>query len=616
MAFSPSEAHHDELVGKAFDRRLFARLLAFARPHTRGFLLSMVLLGVTTLTLAVPVIVGRVVDQYLDPGDAAGGHAESSRGLWSAALLLAGIGVVVFTARIVQLRVINTTGQKVIHDLRTAVFSHITRRDLRFFDRHPVGALVTRVNGDIETLNEFFVSGLDVLLYDLLRVLIIVVILLLIHLPLALVTLTVMPLVAGWSFFFQRRARILFRRVRGQVSRLNAYMNEAITGVPVIKAFCREKAVTDRFQEVNSDLKQAHVDTVRNFSWFFPGMELISTLGLTLILVVGGDLVLGGELETGVLVTFWLFLNLLIEPLRQLADRYNVLQAAVAAGERVFRILDDRSALPVPEKPGTLGATRGEVVFEDLDFSYDGRKRVLQDVSFRVGPGEHLALVGPTGAGKSTIINLLCRFYDPVAGRILLDGRDLRELDPFELRRRVGVVLQDIFLFAGTVRENLDLGDKELDDSHLMQAAEAVQAHRIIERLGGLDAPVTERGSTLSMGERQLLAFARTLAHNPAVLVLDEATAHVDTLSEVLIQRALDRLLAGRTAILIAHRLSTIQKCDRIIVLHHGRIREQGDHRSLLALDGIYARLHRMQFMPEDRAEDAGAPRRAGHPAD
>jgi ATP-binding cassette subfamily B protein len=291
-----------------------------------------------------------------------------------------------------------------------------------------------------------------------------------------------------------------------------------------------------------------------------------------------------------------LLLALFIEPLRQIADKYNILQAAVASGERVFRILDDDSAIPIPANPQSLSDLRGDVVFEDVHFAYDLNKPVLRGISFHARPGTTLALVGPTGSGKSTVISLLSRFYDPTAGRILLDGKDLVTCDPTEIRRSIGVVLQDVFLFAGTVRENLALGDTSLDDDRLMRAASIVQADRIIEALGGLDASIAERGSTLSTGEKQLLAFARTLAHDPAILVLDEATAHVDTISESLIQKALEKLMEGRTAIVIAHRLSTIQRCDRILVVHHGELREEGTHQSLLASNGIYARLYRMQF--------------------
>ncbi|MAG55545.1 MAG: antibiotic ABC transporter ATP-binding protein [Planctomycetes bacterium] len=588
----------DDLSGKVVDARLLRRLLAFARPHARGFLGStFLLLCLAVLTLSVPEILGSAVDEYI-VGDEAESLTDDARGsgVRSTALILAGIGLLTFGARLAQITLTNRTGQRVIHDLRLAVYSHVTRRSLRFFDRNPVGMLVTRVTGDIETLNEFFVSGVDVLFSDFIRILAIIGLLLFIDWQMALATLAVVPLILLWAFVFQRRARKLFREVRGEVSRLNGYMNEALSGVQVVRSFGREATIQAKFQGMSSDLRNAHLKTVRNFSWFFPGMELITAMGMSAVLVTGYHLVIGGRIAPGDVVKFWLYLTLFIEPLRQLADKYNILQAAVAAGERVFRVLDDDSALKIAETPTSLSDSRGRVHFDNVHFAYDEEKPVLRGVSFDVEPGSRIAFVGPTGSGKSTIINLLCRFYDPGAGRVLLDGKDLRDVDPHELRRRIGVVLQDVFLFEGTVRENLTLGADHLSDEVLARALEAVQADAVVARLGGLDGRIRERGATLSTGEKQLLAFARTLAHDPALLVLDEATAHIDTESEILFQRALDKVMEGRTAIVIAHRLSTIQECDRILVLHHGEVRESGTHDELLRQNGIYARLYRLQF--------------------
>ena len=588
----------DDLTGRAFDTRLLRRLLSYARPHMRGFFFStLLLLLLAVMTLFVPYLVGQAINDYLvgDPSVATSDDTRTQGVRWTATFLL-GIGVATFLCRFAQITITNLTGQKVIHDLRMSVFTHITSRDLRFFDKTPVGTLVTRVTGDIETLNEFFVSGIDVLFSDLVRIAAITVLLFAIDWQMALATLATVPLILLWAFIFQRRSRKLFREVRGHVSNVNAFMNEALTGIHVVHAFGRERAIHGRFQEKNSGLRDAHMKTVRNFSWFFPGMELLSALGMSAVLVVGYQLVSGGHVGTGDVVMFWLYLTLFIEPLRQLADKYNILQAAVAAGERVFRVLDEPSELPPPEEPEPLGEARGHVVFDDVYFHYDERKPVLEGIDFEVPPGTRLAVVGPSGSGKSTIISLLCRFYDPQQGRILVDGHDLRHVDAQSLRRRIGVVLQDVFLFEGTVRENLRLGDDRLDDARLMEAVRSVQAEPVVERIGGLDGHIRERGATLSTGEKQLLAFARTLAHDPALLVLDEATANIDTETEVLLQRALDRLMKGRTAIVIAHRLSTIQECDRILVVHHGQIRESGTHDELLAQRGIYARLYRLQF--------------------
>lgn len=588
----------NDLSGKALDTRLLSRLLAFARPHMRGFLYStLLLLVLAAVTLSVPYIVGEAVDDYLVVSDDSSLSAdERRRGVLATTGLLVGLGLLTFICRLGQITLTNLTGQHVIHDLRMAVYAHITRRNLRFFDRHPVGALVTRVTGDIETLNEFFVSGVDVLFSDLVRIVGITVLLFLIDWQMAFATLGVVPFILLWAFIFQRRARKLFREVRAEVSRSNAFMNEALTGVHVVHAFGREDAMHGRFGRLNATLRDAHLKTVRNFSWFFPGMELITAMGTSAVLVVGYHLVLGGRINPGDVLKFWLYLSLFIEPVRQLADKYNILQAAAAAGERVFQVLDDDSGLPLAASPKSLDGARGAVRFDGVEFRYDEDKPVLHDISFEAAPGTRLAFVGATGSGKSTIINLLCRFYDPDAGTISIDGIDLRDVDPQALRRRVGVVLQDVFLFEGSVRDNLTLGDASLDDARLTDAITAVQATRVVERLGGLDGHIRERGATLSTGEKQLLAFARTLAHDPLLLVLDEATAHIDTETELLLQTALDRVMEGRTAIIIAHRLSTIQECDRILVVHHGEIREAGTHEELLKRNGIYARLYRLQF--------------------
>lgn len=594
MAREPEQ----DLTGKAFDAGLFRRLLSYAGPHRRGFFYStLLLLALAIMTLSVPYILGQAVNDYLvGEGAADLPDDERSAGVIRTASLLVAIGAAVFFCRLAQISLTNLTGQKVIHDLRMSVFSHITQRDLRFFDKNPVGTLVTRVTGDIETLNEFFVSGIDVLFSDLVRINAIMVLLFVIDWQMALATLATVPLILLWAFIFQRRTRKLFREVRTHVTNVNAFMNEALTGIQVVHAFGREGAIQGRFQDRNAGLRDAHLRTVRNFSWFFPGMELLAALGTSAVLVFGYHLVLGGRLDSGDVFMFWLYQAMFIEPLRQLADKYNILQAAVASGERVFRVLDDDTGLRVSDSPTSLDRAHGHLVFDDVHFRYEERKPVLKGISFEATPGTRLAFVGPTGSGKSTIISLLCRFYDPDHGRILMDGHDLRDVDPRVLRRKIGVVLQDVFLFAGTVRENLSLGDDDLDDARIMDAVRAVQADAVVERLGGLDGHIRERGATLSTGEKQLLAFARTLAHDPALLVLDEATAHIDTETELLLQRALDKLMEGRTAIVIAHRLSTIQECDRILVVHHGEIREAGTHEELLAARGIYARLYHLQF--------------------
>jgi ATP-binding cassette, subfamily B, multidrug efflux pump len=594
---SPERDDDAAAPSRAWNRRLLGRVLAFARPYRSAFIGAVLLLLVLAASsLLVPLVIRHVIDTYLP-----GAHADLPRddaraGIIRAAAVLLGLGLLLSAARYTQIRVINRTGQRVIHDLRLAVFRHISTRSLRFFDKNPVGRLVTRTTHDVESLNEIFVSGIDVIFYDLLRIVVIVVLMFAIDWRLALAALGVIPLIALHSFWFQREARRLFRVVREKITALNTFLNESITGIRVVQAFRRENAMLRRFEAKNAELRDIHLKTVRNYSLFYPGMELLGVLGTGGIVLLGNELFFGGAIARGDLVVFWMLFNTFIEPLRQLADKFNVLQAALAAAERIFRVLDDDRALPIAAAPRPVGELRGHLRFEHVTFSYDGQKRVLNDVSFDVPPGARVALVGPTGSGKSTIVNLLLRFYDPDAGRVLVDGHDVREFHPSELRRRIGVVLQDVFLFAGTVRENLSLGDPALTDSKLFDAARAVSAGGIVEALGGLDAAVMERGVTLSAGERQLVAFARTLAHDPRVLVLDEATASIDTESERVVQQALDRLLEHRTSLIIAHRLSTIRKADRILVLHHGSIVEQGTHAELIDRNGLYARLHRLQF--------------------
>ena len=589
--------HDDEPSGKAIDPRLLRRLLSFARPHARGFVISTVLLLLHSgLTILSPRLVGLAIDDYLKPGPHTLTIDERASGLWTVSLWLFLIVAAAFVLRYAQVLITNLTGQKVIHDLRRAVYEHIVRRSLKFFDRHPVGTLVTRVTNDIETLNEFFLSGIDVLFSDFIRILAITGVLFALDWRMALTILGIVPFIVIWSFVFQRRARVLFRRVRKEVSHCNAFTNESIGGIRVVRSFGRERHISNQFAERNHDLKVAHLATVKNFSWFYPGMETLSALGTSLVLLVGYHLVLRSEIEAGTIVAFWLYLAMFIEPLRQIADRYNILQSAVASGERVFRILDDETTLPQVDEPRGLIIREGNLRFEGVSFSYDGKTPVLQSFNLDVPGGSSLAIVGPTGSGKTTIINLLSRFYDPQNGRITIDGCDLKSVQLQQLRAQVGIVLQDAFLFDGSLRENLTLGVEEIDDDKLQKAIEAGQARSVVERLGGLDGRIGERGAGLSAGEKQLLSFVRTLAHDPKVLVLDEATAHVDTETETLLQTALEKLLSGRTAIVIAHRLSTIQDCDRIVVLHKGEIRESGTHQELLNLQGVYSRLYRLQF--------------------
>lgn len=600
----PKSVHEEQVVGKIFDWQIYRRLAPFARPYVKNFVLSVIMLvALAATTMAVPFVMKTATDDYL----VATGTPMQDRvdGLASCALLLAGIGAATFVLRYGQLWLANITGQRIIFDLRQRVFRHIQSRNLRFFDKNPVGRLVTRVTSDIEAQAELFSSGIDVLFYDIVMIVLILGVLFWINVTLALWTLAIMPIIAIWSFVFKKEAQQLFRNVRAKVTRLNSYINECVTGIRVIQIFRTEKRTNERFREWNDELRDAHLGTVRNFSLFYPGVEVFSSVGTATILIVGHGLHTGGTLSVGDMLAFWYLMHRFFEPLRQISEKYNVLQSAIASSERIFKLLDDDSeirnapdARPLALKPG-----EGSIRFENVSFSYDGETPVLKDVSFDVRRGEKLAIVGATGSGKTSIINVLGRFYDIQGGRVLVGGDDVTTLDKRTLRRSIGIVLQDVFLFADTLRENLRLGDESYTDEDLARACSIVYANRLVDRLAdGFDHEVQERGATFSLGEKQLLAFARTLVHDPPILVLDEATANIDSETEHYIQMALDRLMENRTSIVIAHRLSTIKKADRILVLHKGEIREEGTHAELLKKNGLYRRLYELQYKNQEAA--------------
>lgn len=629
---SKPSVHDDEITGRIFDWALYRRFWPFARPRLAAIATSVVLLlllAITTMT--APLVIRWAIDHCFEgtrprpQGDnllAAlndflarfAGAAEPAgldddgriRALSRVSLLAIALGIATFAFRYWQLWIANRTGQKIIYDLRRHVFAHVQTRGLRFFDTNPVGRLVTRVTSDIEALAELFTSGVDVVFYDLVMLGLTLGILLAINTELALVSLALVPFVAAWSFFFKREAQQLFREVRARVTRQNSFINESVTGIRVIQLFRNEQRANERFRLWSRELRDSHVKTVKNFSLFYPGIECFSGIGAAVILLVGNGLLNEGALSIGDMFAFWILLQKFFEPLRQISEKYNVLQSAMASGERIVTILDDDQSIPDADPPRPLPPREelGRIRFEKVHFSYDGRQEVLKGIDLDIAPGETIAIVGATGAGKSSIINVLGRFYDIAAGSVKLGGIDIRELPKYELRKSVGIVLQDVFLFADTIRENLRLGDESYDDDRLREACARVYALPFIEGLaGGLDHPVEERGATFSLGEKQLLAFARTLVHDPPVLVLDEATANIDSETEHLIQKALERLMEDRTVIVIAHRLSTIKRADRIIVMHHGEIRESGNHAELLAADGIYRRLYELQYKGQEKAE-------------
>ncbi len=597
---SAAEVVEEEAQGRDYDARLMRRFLGFVGPH-RGIAAAAVVLLLLRVAadLAGPKILERAVD-----GPLLAGHTGLLL-LYSAAFL----GTIVATglAEYGYSICMSTAGQRIVLDLRMRLFAHLQRLPVAFFDRNRVGRLVVRTTNDVENLNELFTSGLVEVAADVLLLLGATVMMFQTSPPLALMTMAIMPLVLLALLGFRRTARERYREMRRRIARLNGYLNESVHGMRTIQIFGREEACLEKFRTLNAEHRESAVGALLSYAVFYPVVEALSWIAVAILVGYGGVLILDGSLSFPAFLAFYIYAWKFFGPVRELAEKYNILQAAMASAERVFGILD--SPRQEDDRPGALPAPvlRGEVAFENVSFSYDGKTPVLRDVSFRAAPGKTLAVVGLTGAGKTTLISLLQRYYDPVAGSVKVDGRDVRDYALGSLRRQLGLVLQDVFLFAGSVEDNLRLGEEALSRERLEAAARAVHADGFIRRLpGGYAARLEERGATLSTGERQLLSFARALAFDPRILILDEATSSVDGETERLIQDALRTLMAGRTSIVIAHRLSTIQRADRILVLHHGQVAEEGTHAELLGRNGLYAKLHRLQFR-DPRVE----PRRA-----
>ena len=577
------------------------RLLAYLRPYRgRVVLAVLMLLGAAAVEMAGPLITRAVLDQAIP-------RRDGDLLLVLASLFLATL-VAAFVFEYLQLLITTWLGQRVMYDLRRQIFAHLQRLPLPYYDRNPVGRLMTRVTGDVEVLNELFSAGVVAVFGDFFALIFILGALFYLDWQLALVTLCVMPLVIAAATLFRKRIREAYRDIRVRLARINAFLQEHITGVGIVQLFGREADTIERFRLVNDDHLRAHLRSITYYALFFPVIEFLTALAFALIITYGGYEVLGGRMTVGAVFAFLLYARRFFRPIQDLSEKYNMLQGAMASSERIFSLLDTPAAADAGEREVPATA-RGHIEFRDVWFAYDRRdldaaadaepEWVLRGISFTVRPGERLAVVGHTGAGKSTIINLLMRFYEPQRGTILLDGVPLAEYDVRSLRRRIALVLQDVFIFSRSIAYNIRLGEDSIADERVRAAAERVGAHTFIERLPhGYDEPLGERGASLSTGERQLLSFARALAFDPLVLVLDEATSSVDSTLEERIERALDTLMRGRTSIVIAHRLSTIQHADHILVLHHGELREQGTHAELIQRGGLYARLYELQFAP------------------
>ena len=597
--------HDEEVIGKAYDARLMRRLLTYLYPYRgRVSLAASAIVGHSILELAPPYLTKLVIDRYIPSGDLSG------LGLIATVFLLTLTGS--FALEYLQTWTLQILGQRIMFDMRMQVIGHLQRLDLKFYDRNPVGRLMTRVTTDVDVLNELFTSGVVSVFGDLFTLVGIMGVLIWMDWRLALVAFSVLPLIVVITQWFRRNVRESYRTVRIWIARINAYLQERITGMTTVHLFRREARDYAAFDEIDRQHRDANVRSIFFYAVFYPAIELVSALAVALILWVGGGWVIGNTLTLGSLVAFVMYAQRFFRPIMDMSEKFNVLQGAMASSERIFGLLDTpveiggresfledsrRRVEPGSQRP--LKMTPGPITisFEHVTFGYVEGEPVLRDVSFRVEPGQRVGIVGATGAGKTTIVSLLLRFYDVQSGRITIDGVDIRDMDLATLRSMFGLVLQDVHLFSGTIAGNIRLGHDAITDDAIRRAAAAVHADVFIDRLPqGLATAVAERGATLSVGQKQLLSFARALAFNPRVLILDEATSSVDTETELLIRDALKVVMDGRTTIAIAHRLSTIQGMDRIIVLHKGQLRESGTHQELLAARGIYHRLYQLQF--------------------
>jgi len=614
----------EEALGRTYDARLMRRLLGYLAPHRRLALGALALMLISSATQLVgPLATSVAIDLFLAPAVAADagrspvaawvGERLAAAGLapaplagvgWTALVYLAALAAT-FVTLYAQGYLLQAMGQRVMADLRRDVFAHLQRLELAYFDATPVGRLVTRVTSDVDALNEMFTAGIVSIVGDVLVLAGIAAVLVALDLRLALATFAILPLLLLLTLWFKSRARASFREVRAAVARLAAFLQEHLSGMAVVQLYGREAAALDDFRAINAVHRDANVRGIFYYAVYYPGVEILTALGLGLVLTLGGAGALAGTVSVGALVAFLQYAQRFYQPLADLSEKYNVLQQAMASSERIFQLLDRAPRVTAPAAGRRPERVAGTLEFERVTFAYRPGQPVLHEVSFRVAAGETVAVVGATGAGKSTLANLLLRFYDVADGAVRVDGVDVREWDLTALRRAAGLVLQDVFLFAGDIASNLRLGEAAIDDQRLRRAAADAQALDFVEKLpGGFAARVEERGAGLSVGQKQLLAFARALAFDPRILVLDEATASVDSETERRIQAALERLLEGRTSLVIAHRLSTVQRADRILVLHKGRLAESGTHQELLAHGGLYRRLYELQF--RDPAAAAG----------
>jgi ATP-binding cassette subfamily B multidrug efflux pump len=595
MSTAVKQFHEEEAIGKTYDFQVARRLLRYLRPYLRLLLPALLLtFALNLLGILQPKFTEYAIDWYILP--------RKSSGLELLVGLYVGVQLLRLAFSYFQALLLNTVGQYVMFDMRRELYDKLQHQEVAYYDRNPVGRIMTRLTSDVDSLNELFTAGITDLLGDLVMIVAIIGVMLWMDVRLTFVTLLTVPMLWAATTWFRKGARKGYDMVRTRIARINAFLQEHFSGAQTVQIFNAEIKSIAKFREINADYRKANIDTIFYYAVFFPLVDFIGAVGIALIIWYGGYRVMQNTpghtvLTLGALVAFIQYSSFLFQPIRDISDKYNVLQAAVVASHRIFKTLDLPVAITSPERPMKSGRVLGHIEFENVWFAYKDDDWILKDVSFKVEPGQSIALVGHTGSGKSTITNLLMRFYDVQRGRILLDGVDLREWDLKSLRENFAVVLQDVFLFSGSIEGNIRLGRTDITEDRVKWAAQEVSAEPFINRLhGGYQAEVKERGAGLSVGQKQLISFARALAFDPAILILDEATSSIDTETEQLIQQAIERVMRNRTSIVVAHRLSTIQRADQIIVLHHGEIRERGTHQELLAHHGLYWKLYKLQY--------------------
>jgi ATP-binding cassette subfamily B protein len=602
MSTAVKQFHEEEGIGKTYDFQVARRLLRYLRPYLRLLFPALFLtFALNLLGILQPKFTEYAIDWHILP--------RKPFGLGLLVGLYVGVQLLRLVFSYFQALLLNTVGQYVMFDMRRELYDKLQHQEVAYYDRNPVGRIMTRLTSDVDSLNELFTAGITDLLGDVVMIFAIIGVMLWMDVRLTFVTLLTVPMLWAATTWFRKGARKGYDLVRTRIARINAFLQEHFAGAQTVQIFNAETKSVRKFREINADYRKANIDTIFYYAVFFPLVDLIGAAGIALIIWYGGYRVMQNTpghtvLTLGALVAFIQYSSFLFQPIRDISDKYNVLQAAVVASHRIFKTLDLPIAITSPVRPVKSARAEGRIEFENVSFAYKNEDWILKDVSFKVEPGQSIALVGHTGSGKSTITNLLMRFYDVQRGRILLDGVDVREWDLQSLRENFAVVLQEIFLFSGTVAGNIRLGRQDITEDRVKWAAQEVSAEPFINRLhGGYQAEVKERGAGLSVGQKQLISFARALAFDPAILILDEATSSIDTETEQLIQQAIERVMRDRTSIVVAHRLSTIQRADQIIVLHHGEIRERGTHQELLAQHGLYWKLYKLQYADGARPE-------------